>query len=308
MPKKEYVISENEEGMRLDRWVRLNYPSLTQAHLQKMIRQKDILVNNQKQPTSYHLELTDKISIWVPTGEKQIKEKKSIQGEFLKDLVLYKDKDVCVINKPAGLAVQGGSKLSCSLDQMLESLRFGSSELPRLVHRLDKETSGVCVLARTRKAAQRLTKAFKERNIHKIYWAVCKGVPPSKKGTISLALSKKKIGGVEKMVPDKQGAPAETEYQVLEKTSGISLLEVRPLTGRTHQIRVHCAASGFPLLGDRKYGDKKDKNFLYLHAKSIQIPDEDGVLFQVEAPLPEAWKATLEKQGFKIEGKNGFTS
>ena len=299
MPKKEYVISEDEESMRLDRWVRAKYPFLTQAHLQKMIRQKDILVNNQKQPTSYHLVLQDKVSIWVPISEKQGKEKVGVSGEFLKSLILYKDKEVCVINKPSGLAVQGGSKLPYSLDQMLESLRFGYPETPRLVHRLDKETSGVCVLARTRKAAHRLTQAFKDRNIHKVYWAVCKGVPPLKKGTISFSLSKKKIGGVEKMVPDEQGAPAETEYQVLEKSSGVSLLEVRPLTGRTHQIRVHCAASGFPLLGDKKYGDKKDKCFLHLHAKSIQIPDEDGVLFQIDAPVPTVWKTTLEKYGFK---------
>ena len=299
MPKKEYVISEDEESMRLDRWVRAKYPFLTQAHLQKMIRQKDILVNNQKQPTSYHLAFQDKVSIWVPMSEKQGKEKVGVSGEFLKSLILYKDKEVCVINKPSGLAVQGGSKLPYSLDQMLESLRFGYPENPRLVHRLDKETSGVCVLARTRKAAHRLTQAFKDRNIHKVYWALCKGVPSVKKGTISFPLSKKKIGGVEKMVPDDQGVPAETEYQVLEKSSGISLLEVRPLTGRTHQIRVHCAASGFPLLGDKKYGDKKDKYFLHLHAKSIQIPDEDGVLFQIDAPIPMAWKTTLEKYGFK---------
>ena len=163
--------------------------------------------------------------------------------------ILFQNDEILLINKAAGVSVQGGEGILHPLDKEL-SAQVGYQV--HLVHRLDKETSGVCVLARTRKAAHRLTQAFKDRNIHKVYWAVCKGFPPFKKGTISFPLSKKKMGGIEKMVPDEQGAPAETEYKVLEKSSGVSLLEVCPLTGRTHQIRVHCAASGFPLLGDKK--------------------------------------------------------
>jgi 23S rRNA pseudouridine955/2504/2580 synthase len=210
------------------------------------------------------------------------------------------------IDKPAGLAVQGGSKTLKHLDGMLAALQFDAPEPPRLVHRLDRDTSGVLLLARTRQAAKHLTALFRSRDMRKIYWAVVVGRPQPEEGDIRLALAKR-LGrpgeGEERMVVDeKDGEPARTLYRLLDSAGNkVSLLELEPLTGRTHQLRVHCQAIDTPILGDGKYGGKaafvateKAITQLHLVARELRIPKRGGGSITVRAKTPPHMLETMK--------------
>jgi 23S rRNA pseudouridine955/2504/2580 synthase len=225
--------------------------------------------------------------------------------------VLYRDPDVIIFNKPAGLAVQGGTGMTNHLDAMLDELKFEADERPKLVHRLDKETSGVLVLARNAFAAARLTASFRSRETRKIYWAVTVGVPQPFQGRIDLALTK--VG--EKVVTGEGGDAkhAVTLYSVMENTGkSAAFVALWPRTGRTHQLRAHMAAIGNPILGDGKYGGAdaavqgaEVSKELHLHARRIVIPHprDGGRLIDVTAPLPEQMKATWKYFGFETNNK-----
>jgi 23S rRNA pseudouridine955/2504/2580 synthase len=223
--------------------------------------------------------------------------------------VLYKDADVLAINKPAGLAVQGGTGLERHLDAMLDALRFEAAERPRLVHRLDRDTSGVLLLGRSARATAELAEAFRRKDCQKVYWAVVAGVPKPASGRIDLALSKLPGRAGERMAPDEEGKAAVTEYRVLDHAGKqAAWLELRPLTGRTHQLRAHCAALGTPILGDRKYGGQAATlpggdiaRRLHLHAHSIALPRGNGQTLRVSAPPPPHLTATLDFLGFAAD-------
>jgi 23S rRNA pseudouridine955/2504/2580 synthase len=220
---------------------------------------------------------------------------------------LFKDKQVIVLNKPTGLAVQGGSGQIKHLDGMLDALRFDSSERPRLVHRLDQDTAGVLVLARSAEAARFLTAEFKGDGPRKIYWALVAGVPERPKGLIDLPLGKAGGAGGEKMVVAAPGAKsAQTRYAVVAtKGKQAAWLALRPLTGRTHQLRAHMAALGHPILGDGKYGGKTAylsrtvlPKILMLQAHEIAISHpEDGTTLRVRAPLPPHFVTAFKALG-----------
>ena len=198
--------------------------------------------------------------------------------------MLYKDEDVLVIDKPAGLAVQGGTGLSSSVDDLLEALQFDAKERPRLVHRLDRDTSGVLALARNAKAAQRLTESFRHRDTRKIYWAVVVGVPEVRGGRIDAPLQKGGARGAERVQVDEEGKRAVTEFAVIEKAGKkAAWLALMPVTGRTHQLRAHCVALGTPILGDGKYAGaaaflakESLSRQLHLHAQRLRIPHPRG--------------------------------
>jgi len=223
----------------------------------------------------------------------------------LQAAVLYKDADVLAINKPAGLAVQGGTGLDRHLDAMLDALRFEAAERPRLVHRLDRDTSGVLLLGRNARAAAELAEAFRRKDCRKVYWAVVAGVPKPASGRIDLALSKLPGRAGERMAPDEEGKAAVTEYRVLDHAGKqAAWLELRPLTGRTHQLRAHCAALGTPILGDRKYGGQaatlpggEIARRLHLHARSIALTRSNGQTLRITAPPPPHLTATLDFLG-----------
>jgi 23S rRNA pseudouridine955/2504/2580 synthase len=220
--------------------------------------------------------------------------------------VLFRDRDALVIDKPAGLAVQGGTSTDVHLDGMLDALRFDAAERPRLVHRLDKDTSGVLVLARSAAAAARLTEAFRRKEARKIYWAVVVGVPKLSEGKIDLALSKQGSGHGERVRPDEEGLRAVTYYSIVEQAwRRAAWLALMPITGRTHQLRAHCVALGTPILGDGKYGGQESfiagadlPKQLHLHARSIRLPRPGGGVIAARARLPAHMLTTWQFFGF----------
>ncbi len=306
-------VTSDEDGMRLDRWFKSHYPALSYGRLQKLMRKGDVRLDGKRVKPNARIVSGQKIRV-PPLGdfEKQLTSQKRQymvdpkDEEIVKNMVIFKNNDVIAINKPYGLAVQGGTKTERHLDGMLDFLQFDAVERPRLVHRLDRDTSGIMLLARNRKSATKLGRAFKMHESRKIYWAIITGVPESTSGTIKLALSKAGGKGQEKMVGDEEfGKNAITEFEILERAGmDFSLVALWPRTGRTHQLRAHMAAIGCPILGDGKYGGKKATDFggvgekqsrkLHLYAREIDIPDGP----RVKAPLPEHMRITFDLWGF----------
>ncbi len=304
-------VQEKDDGVRLDRWFSRYYPALKNGQLQRLLRGKNIRVNQAKATADQRLKAGDILRI-PPLN---VSEKKDLPRdlskadiEFMRSLVIHKDSDVIVLNKPCGLAVQGGSKTERHVDGMLDALRFEKDEKPKLVHRLDKDTSGVLVIARSANAAAKLTKAFSSRTAQKIYWAVVAGKPKLLSGKIDAPLSKlPNVKGGEQMKVDfDNGQRAQTLYRVIDALARkASWLEMAPLTGRTHQLRVHCAALETPIVGDVKYGGEQavslglqDERKMHLHARAIRIPHPKKGVLEVVAPLPPHMRASFEFLGF----------
>jgi len=309
--QNERKVSEEENGLRLDRCLRLWIPHLPQSAIEKAARKGQVRVEGAKAKPSIRVEEGQTISF--PTGflslEPQTEKKRpkvlsQADKKWLKGLILYEDGDIVVLNKPAGIAVQSGTKQSKSLDAMMEA--YDETCKTRLVHRLDLDTSGVLVMAKSLPMARWLTQAFKERKIQKIYWALVCGVPQKKEGLISLPLSKKADPLGEKVrVDHEEGLHATTYYRIIEALGNrIAWLELTPKTGRTHQLRVHCAEGlKTPILGDGKYGGKEAFPFgrksLHLHARALVIPTLQGKTMTFEAPLPKEMQETFNEFGFE---------
>jgi 23S rRNA pseudouridine955/2504/2580 synthase len=305
-------VSEHEDGMRLNRWVKVHFPALRHGDLQKLLRTGQIRVDGGRAKANARLE-NGQIIRMPPAlagdleGRRQGQVSKLSQAdiEFVHSLVLYQDASLIAFNKPAGLAVQGGSKTFRHMDGLMEAFQSRDGERPRLVHRLDKDTSGVLIAAKTREAAAKLTKAFKARETQKVYWALVSGIPRPALGSIKLPLEKKLLGGVEKVVALGRGNPngqrALTHFTTVSVAGRtLSWLQMVPVTGRKHQLRVHLAAIGHPVIGDGKYGGEEAQptgnlsRKLHLHARSLKIPHPDGGMFEIEAPLEghiaDSWK------------------
>ena len=239
-------------------------------------------------------------------------------ADFLRGILLYEDDDVFVFNKPAGLAVQGGSGHTRHVDAMLDALRDRKGQKPRLVHRLDRDTSGVLVVARTRLAAQKLAEAFRARTTRKIYWALVKGVPKPKQGRISTWLAKEGGAEGERMRVARHGTDeashAVSLYSVVDQAGQkLAWLSMRPVTGRTHQLRAHAAHIGHPIIGDPKYFSAEEswdfpggvQKKLHLHARRIVIPHPAGGALDVTAPLPPHMQQSWNLLGFDAEAAGG---
>src|SRR5215831_10502404 len=321
MPDTDTVTVAGEDGsVRLDRWFKRHYPSLGHGHLEKLLRTGRIRVDGKRARSSDRLVPGQAILLPpldpIPAPAPQRVRQASPGDEaMLRDAVLHRDDSVIVLNKPPGLAVQGGSGTERHLDGLLDALRFGSYERPRLVHRLDKETSGVLVLARTVAAAAFLTRAFREKTTRKIYWAIVVGLPASAQGRIDLPLAKLPGREGERVRADAEaGKRAITYYHVAESVgSQASWLALFPVTGRTHQLRAHCAAIGTPILGDAKYGiaavhltGVPDAKRLHLHARSLAIPHPLGGTLRVSAPLPRHMRRSWEFFGFPDDIEDPF--
>ncbi|GAB1582205.1 RluA family pseudouridine synthase [Phyllobacterium phragmitis] len=312
------TVDAGEAGMRLDRWFKVHYPGLGFGHLQKLLRSGQIRVDGGRAKADTRVQPGQTIRI-PPLGVDE-KAPGPLTGrtihnrgdaDVLAQMLLYEDPKVYVFNKPAGLAVQGGSGVTRHVDDMLEAWRNKKGEKPRLVHRLDRDTSGVLVVAKTRSAAQALTTAFRERDTKKTYWALVKGVPRKREDKISTWLVKEATPDGDRMRVCEHGEPdadhAVSYYRVLE-TAGRNLawLEMEPYTGRTHQLRVHAAHIGNPIIGDPKYFEA-DTNWefpggiqkrLHLHARRIRIPNPGGGIIDVTAPLPPHMVQSWNLLGF----------
>ena len=300
-------VAEAEAGLRLDRWFRRHFPGVPHGRLEKLLRGGQIRVDGHRARADHRLEPGQVVRIppLVAREADAGRERPAAAAPDSADLaalrswILYEDEAIIVLNKPQGLAVQGGSGTRRHLDGMLPLVAAGG-ERPRLVHRLDKDTSGVLVLARTAAAANALARAFRDRSVGKLYWAITVGVPEAARGRIDLPLEKKPGCAGERMEAHETGERAITDYTVLERMGRhLAWLELVPLTGRTHQLRVHCAAMGTPILGDGKYGgraaflkDAAATRVLHLHARRLTVPHPSGGMITAEAPLPEHMRQT----------------
>lgn len=318
-------VTEEECGMRLDRWFKSHYEQLPFGYLQKLLRSGQVRVNGKRAKSDMRLLLGQIIrvpplpSLAQPPNLLTMRKLHEKDYFALKQMLLYEDEKLFVLNKPAGLAVQGGSGIKRHIDGMLASYVQKNGEKPRLVHRLDRETSGVLVVARSRSAARSLAQAFRQREIKKRYWALVRGAPQKKEGKISNFLVKEpgpegdRVRVCSKSVVGSEHAIS--YYRVLEQCSSIlSWLEMEPYTGRTHQLRVHAAALLHPIIGDAKYFEEVEnwhlpqgmQNKLHLHARSIELPHPSGGVLRIVAPLPPHMVQSFNLFGFVYdkEGKN----
>ena len=312
---RQVTVSAADGDMRLDRWFHREFPHVGHGRLAKLLRTGQIRLDGKRCKVSDRIQPGEVIRL-PPMGEAEEQSAprpkagwKPSESE-LDDLaarILHRDDHVLVLDKPAGLAVQGGTATEKHLDAMLDGLRFGMAERPRLVHRLDRDTSGVLLLARTARAARALGAAFKGRDAQKTYWALVVGCPMPREGEIRLALSKQGGAGRERVhVDEENGLSARTRYRVVEAAADqAAWLELQPLTGRTHQLRAHCAAIGHPILGDGKYGGREAflegaeiARRLHLHARAIRLPHPAGGWLEAEAPLPRDLRQSWKFLGF----------
>ncbi len=308
------AVAEDEAELRLDRWFRRRFPQVGHGMLERLLRTGQVRVDGKRAKSNQRLDAGQVIRIpplaELPSGQAPAPRPAVISDAEVKalcDAILYKDADVIVLNKPAGLAVQGGTNLDRHLDGMLDALRFDAAERPRLVHRLDKDTSGVLLLGRTAAAAAKLAAAFRSRSARKCYWALVVGVPKLRQGRIDAPLAKMtgrpgRGGGGDKVeVDEEEGRRAVTYYRIVEAAlRKTAWLEMEPRTGRTHQLRAHCALLGTPIQGDGKYGGQAAyltgqgvSRKLHLHARAIELPHPRGGMLRVVAPLPAHMAASF---------------
>jgi len=307
------LVVEDEDGLRLDRWFKRRYPGIAHGRLEKMLRTGQVRIDGHRAKAGDRVVANQRVR--VPPGAQSPEAARqggplrprvsAHEAADLKERLLYRDAHVIVIDKPAGLAVQGGTKTVMHLDGMLDVLSDGG-ERPRLVHRLDKDTSGVLLLARTSRAAASLAGAFRAGTVRKLYWAAVVGLPAIAQGRIDQPLAKCFSPSGERVGADDDGLPAVTDYRVVERAGrNAAWLALEPLTGRTHQIRAHCALLGTPILGDGKYGGAgaflENEGLgarLHLHARILRFPNPGGGETTVSAPLPPHMRETWRFFGF----------
>ena len=304
------TVGEGEEAVRLDRWFRRRWPHLSQGQLAKLIRSGQVRVNGGRAKPETRVDPGDQIRVPplpdAPVrGEREKIDKRD--AAYAKSLVIYEDEEVLAINKPSGLAVQGGTKTKQHVDRLLSAWGEGL-ERPRLVHRLDRDTSGVLVLGKTPGAAAKLAGAFAKRRTEKHYWALVTGLPKPAEGVLELPLVKRGVGDRELMTPadpkDPDAETAETEFVTLARAADkVAWMALWPHTGRTHQLRAHMLAIGHPILGDPKYNTEGSRELsgelkLQLHARRLSIPHPSRGLLILEAPVSREMKAGFERFGF----------
>ncbi len=312
------AVTADEAGMRVDRFLETRCPRLSFSHIQRVIRKGEVRVNGKRTQPNNRLESGQSVRI-PPLRLDQQKKPRAPGNEadektraFLKSITLYEDADVLVLDKPMGLAVQGGSGTARHLDGMLEVLRDANGQRPRLVHRLDKDTAGCLLVAKTRFAAAALAKTFRSRAARKIYWALVAGAPKPRQGRISTFLAKEERAEESHMRIARHGeagaSHAVTYYAVVE-TAGPALawVSLKPVTGRTHQLRAHMAHIGHPIVGDPKYFARENwelpggmQNKLHLVARRIVVPHPRGGTIDVTAPLPPHMRQSWNLIGLDV--------
>jgi 23S rRNA pseudouridine955/2504/2580 synthase len=306
-------VSSGEDGMRLDRWFKTHHPDIPHSRLEKLLRTGQVRVDGGRVKASTRLEAGQIVRVPPLPTSAPIAPRHALSKadrDFLVSITLYEDDDLMVLNKPSGIAVQGGTKTAHHLDRLLEGLGDGPETRPRLVHRLDRDTSGVLIVAKRRAVAAKLGRQFQTRSVRKIYWALVNGVPKPPQGKVEAALVKAagpEGDRVRKARPGEQerAQSAVTYYAVVDRAGqAVSFLSLKPVTGRQHQLRAHMAIIGHPILGDDKYhGDRDmpegiDKR-LHLHARRISFPHPSGEgVVDITAPLPDHMTRSFATFGF----------
>ena len=312
---RQFIVSSDDDGIRLDRWFKRNLPDASFNLVSRWARTGQLRLDGKRAAPGDRILAGQ--TIRVPPAEAapsaRVKpERKGLSEDeigFVNEMVIHRDPQAIVVNKPPGLATQGGTKTIVHLDGLLDGLADDAGNRPKLVHRLDKDTSGVLLVARTPRAAAFFSKSFSGRTARKVYWALVVGVPEVKDGMIDLPLAKQPGTGGEKIhVDEEEGLPSRTRYRVIERAgNSASWVELQPLTGRTHQLRVHMAAIGHPILGDGKYGGPDAfltgaiSRKLHLHARRLRIDHPDGGQIDVTAELPTHFAESVANLGFDLE-------
>lgn len=313
---RQFTVKADDDGIRLDRWFKRHMPDTSFNLVSRWARTGQLRVDGARATPGDRV--TEGQVIRVPPAEPAKPEKpgrprpqrvklSDEQIDFARSLVIHRDDAALVLNKPPGLATQGGTKTTEHVDGLLDALQFEAEGRPKLVHRLDKDTSGALLVARTARAAAAFSKNFSSRTARKVYWALVVGVPSIEDGIIDLPIGKQPGTGGEKMqVDEKEGQPSRSRYRVIARAGNrAAWVELQPFTGRTHQLRVHMAAIGFPIVGDGKYGGPEAfltggiSRKMHLHARRIRVDHPDGDKIDVTAALPHHFAESLHTLGFE---------
>ena len=309
-----FIVTDEDDGIRLDRWFKRNLADVSFNLVSRWARTGQIRIDGKRAAPGDRIEAGQ--SIRVPPAEvrdeEQLRPRRPAieltddEAELVRSMEIDHGRDWFLLNKPPGLATQGGTKTSQHLDRLLGGLAGENEQRPKLVHRLDKDTSGVLLVARSARAAGHFSKAFSGRTARKIYWAIITGVPSLEQGMVDAPLAKQPGSGGEKMhVDEKDGQSARTRYRMIDRVGNrAAWVELQPLTGRTHQLRAHMAAIGHPIVGDAKYGGADAfltggvSRKMHLHARRLRIEGPDGVMIDGSAELPAHFAETLKMLGF----------
>jgi len=308
-----FTVGEDDDGIRLDRWFKRHMPEVSFNAVSRWARTGQLRLSGKRAAPGDRIEAGQEIQIppaeAAPVRSARPQPRRTTltgeEVEFVREMVIHEDPNAFVLNKPPGLATQGGTKTTQHLDRLLDGLA-GESGRPKLVHRLDKDTSGALLVARTARAAGHFAKAFSGRTARKVYWALVVGVPSAEQGMIDAPLAKQPGTGGERMhIDEEAGLPAKTRWRLIERAGNrAAWLELQPLTGRTHQLRAHMAALGHPIVGDAKYGGPEAfltggiSRKLHLHARRIRIDSPGGGKVDVTAELPAHFAESLAMLGF----------
>jgi 23S rRNA pseudouridine955/2504/2580 synthase len=315
-----FTVAPDDDGIRLDRWFKRHLPDASFNIVSRWARTGQLRIDGKRASPGDRIEMGQQIRVPPAEAVAKIKaedtrpprlkrERPSLTEDetaFAEAMVIHKDDAALVLNKPPGLATQGGTKTDEHVDRLLDALWYEIDGRPKLVHRLDKDTSGALLVGRTARAAGHFAKAFSSRSARKVYWAIIIGHPNIEDGMIELPIAKQPGTGGEKMhVDEKEGSPARTRYRVIDRAGNNACwVELQPFTGRTHQLRVHMAAIGHPIVGDGKYGGRDSfltgtiSRKMHLHARRIRVDHPDGGQIDVRAALPQHFAETLAALGF----------
>ncbi len=320
-------VPDTENDVRLDRWLKRRFPGLTQGQVEKLLRKGEVRVDGGRAKSSTRLTAGQVVRVPPMPSSDQNKKREVADdvyvspkdAELIKSFILYEDEDVYVLNKPSGLAVQGGTKTLRHVDGMANALTKPGQDKPKLVHRLDKDTSGLLVLAKTAQSAAAMSKHFRSRELDKIYWAVIKGMPNPNEGELRGWMMKAHGPGQDKELMtagvhgDKGSVFAITDYKVVTSAGQTaSWVALKPHTGRKHQLRYHMSEIGHSIIGDNKYQCDRQTpagtaQGLHLHARALRMPRRHGPDIEIIAPLPDHMQKTFDLFGFhESEAGNPF--
>lgn len=311
---RQFTVAPDDDGIRVDRWCKRHLPETSFTTVAKWARTGQLRLDGARVGPGDRVAAGQLLRLPPPEPVRvDVKPKRERpplsedEAAFAREMVIHKDQAALVLNKPPGLATQGGTKTTSHVDGLLDALQFEAEGRPKLVHRLDKDTSGALLVARSARAAAFFAKSFSGRSAKKVYWALVVGVPSIDDGTVDLPIAKQPGTGGEKMhVDEENGQPARSRYRVIERAGNRACwVELQPFTGRTHQLRVHMAAIGHPIVGDGKYGGPAAfltggiSRKMHLHARRIRVDHPDGGAIDVTAELPTHFAESLANLGFE---------